>query len=927
MEYPFAEIEKRWQQAWADNQTYKADNTSELPKFYVLDMFPYPSGAGLHVGHPLGYIASDIVARYHKLKGYNVLHPMGFDAFGLPAEQYAIQTGKHPATTTRENIERYIGQLKKLGLAYDWDRQVTTSEPDYYKWTQWIFIQLFSHWYDTRLQKPRTISELETHLASQGTNDLHAAVSYNAISAEEWKAMSELQKSDFLMQFRLAYQAEATVNWCEALGTVLANDEVKDGLSERGGHPVERKKLKQWFLRITAYAERLLADLEFLGWSDAMKEMQRNWIGKSQGLRLSFSLDLPGSPSVEVFTTRPDTLFGVSFLVLAPEYENLEELVPFDYKSAVQEFVNSAKNRSDRERQANVVNPEGCFTGIYAIHPVSGVRLPVYLGEYVLAGYGTGAVMAVPAHDERDFRFAKRYDLPIPQVVLPPGVNALEESLESAFEAKEGTLMNSEFLNGLSVKDAIAKCIAHCREQGLGQAETQYRLRDANFSRQRYWGEPFPIVYRNGVPVALSEEELPLHLPVMEDFKPTGRPESPLTKATEWVNLSDGSERETDTMPGFAGSSWYFLRYMDPGNTEVFAGKEALNYWKDVDLYIGGTEHAVGHLLYARFWHKFLFDLGYLPTNEPFKKLVNQGMIQGRSSFVYRLKGENTYVSAGLISGREVSALHVDVSWVKDDVLDLERFKANFPDASGAAFELEAGCYFCGSEVEKMSKSKLNVVNPDEVVAQYGADTLRMYEMFLGPIEQSKPWSTRGIEGVHKFLRKLWRHCIDQEGNSVLIGEKPDEASLKTLHKFIKKIDSDINSLSLNTSISACMIALNEWQEQKCRSLAVFKDFLIVLSPFAPHICEEIWARSGGEGLVAEASFPQWNESYLQENQFEYPVSFNGKTRFKLSLPLSLSASEVQEIALSHPDSVKWLEGKPPKKCIVVPGRIINIVI
>jgi len=927
MEYPFAEIEKKWQHVWAEKRTYSADNQSERPKYYVLDMFPYPSGAGLHVGHPLGYIASDIVARYHKLKGYNVLHPMGFDAFGLPAEQYAIQTGKHPSDTTRENITRYISQLKKLGLAYDWERQVITSEPAYYRWTQWIFIKLFEHWYDTGQERPRPISELEAHLAAKGTEGLLAAATFVAVSAEEWNGMSAAGQSAFLMQFRLAYQAEASVNWCEALGTVLANDEVKDGVSERGGHPVERKKLKQWFLRITAYAERLLNDLETLGWSESMKEMQRNWIGKSQGLRLSFRLDLEDATEIEVFTTRPDTLFGVSFLVLAPEYEQLDSLIPAEHKEAVGEFVTRVKNRSDRERQANVIHPEGCFTGVYAFHPISGARIPVYLGEYVLAGYGTGAVMAVPAHDERDFRFAKRYELPVPQVVLPPGATQVEENLSTAFEAKEGTVVNSDFLNGLSVKEAIKVCIARCEKEGLGIAETQYRLRDANFSRQRYWGEPFPIYYRDGIPFALSEQELPLELPVMEDFKPTGRPESPLTKATDWVNLPEGAVRETDTMPGFAGSSWYFLRYMDPQNASQFAGKAALEYWKDVDLYIGGTEHAVGHLLYARFWHKFLFDLGALPTNEPFKKLVNQGMIQGRSSFVYRLKGCNTYVSAGLIAGKEVTPLHVDISWVKDDVLDVARFRELYPDAQTAEFELENGQYICGSEVEKMSKSKLNVVNPDEVVDMYGADTLRMYEMFLGPIEQSKPWSTRGIEGVHKFLRKLWRHCIDQNGQCVLTDDAPSEAALKTLHRFIKKIDSDINTLSLNTSVSACMIALNEWQEQKCRSLSVFRDFLIALSPFTPHICEEIWQRSGNSGLVADAQYPQWDESYLQENQFEYPVSFNGKTRFKLLLPMSLSAAEVQEIALAHPDAQKWLEGKLPKKCIVVPGRIINIVL
>lgn len=935
MDYPFNEIEKKWQQYWDEHKTFAASNHSRKPKYYVLDMFPYPSGAGLHVGHPLGYIASDIVARYKRLQGYNVLHPMGFDAFGLPAEQYAIQTGKHPAETTAINIKRYIEQLKNIGFAYDWDRMVNTSNPQYYRWTQWIFLQLFHHWYDRNQQKARPILELIRIFEQQGNQGYHQQMLSGNVegvtqifTADEWKGYSEQTKQSILMNYRLAYQSFAYVNWCEALGTVLANDEVKDGVSERGGHPVERRLMRQWFLRITEYADRLYEDLDLLDWSDSMKEMQRNWIGKSEGLLIRFPLK-NHPEKLDIFTTRPDTIYGVSFMVLAPESEWVNLLTTAEQKEAVTAYVNEAKNRSERERQADVKRITGAFTGAYAIHPFTGQEIPIWISEYVLAGYGTGAVMAVPAHDSRDFRFAKHFGLPIPRVIASPDGDT-SELTEDAYEAKEGTVINSDFITGLSVKEAMEAVKRRIEELGLGERQVNYRLRDANFSRQRYWGEPFPIYFKNNIATPLPLDQLPLQLPPMEDFKPTGNPEGPLAKLPLEQWNFDGYPLETDTMPGFAGSSWYFLRYMDPNNNEAFASKEALAYWQDVDLYIGGTEHAVGHLLYSRFWHKFLYDLGYVPTKEPFKKLVNQGMIQGRSNFVYRVKGENKYVSLGLKDQFDTIAINVDVNYVQNDELNLQAAKEgkllNLADADKAEWVLEDGKYICGWEVEKMSKSKWNVVNPDQICKDYGADTLRMYEMFLGPIEQSKPWNTQGIEGVHKFLRKLWRTCVGNDGNILLTDKEPTAKELKALHKTIKKIKEDIETLSLNTSIAAFMICLNELTDLNCRKKAIFEPFLIMLSPFAPHICEEIWHKLGYTNSIAHAQFPEFNEKYLVENTFNYPVSFNGKVRFNIELPLGIPNEEIEKAALSHELATKWMEGKTPKKVIVVPGRIVNVV-
>lgn len=935
MDYPFNEIEKKWQKYWDEHKTFAASNHSDKPKYYVLDMFPYPSGAGLHVGHPLGYIASDIVARYKRLQGYNVLHPMGFDAFGLPAEQYAIQTGKHPAETTAANIKRYIEQLKNIGFAYDWDRMVNTSDPQYYRWTQWIFLQLFHHWYDRQQQKARPILELIKIFEQKGNYGYHQQMLSGNVegvtqifTADEWKGYSEQTKQSILMNYRLAYQSFAYVNWCEALGTVLANDEVKDGVSERGGHPVERRLMRQWFLRITEYADRLYEDLDLLDWSESMKEMQRNWIGKSEGLLIRFALK-NHPEKLDIFTTRPDTIFGVSFMVLAPESEWVNLLTTAEQKDAVTVYVNEAKNRSERERQADVKRVTGVFTGSYAIHPFTGREIPIWISEYVLAGYGTGAVMAVPAHDSRDFRFAKHFGLPIPRVIASPDGDT-SELTEDAYEAKEGTVINSDFITGLSVKEAMEAVKRRIEELGLGERQVNYRLRDANFSRQRYWGEPFPIYFKNNIATPIPLDQLPLQLPPMDDFKPTGNPEGPLAKLPLEQWNFDGYPLETDTMPGFAGSSWYFLRYMDPNNNEAFASNEALVYWQDVDLYIGGTEHAVGHLLYSRFWHKFLYDLGYVPTKEPFKKLVNQGMIQGRSNFVYRVKGENKYVSLGLKDQYDTIAINVDVNYVQNDELNLQAVKEgkllNLADADKAEWVLEDGKYICGWEVEKMSKSKWNVVNPDQICEEYGADTLRMYEMFLGPIEQSKPWNTQGIEGVHKFLRKLWRTCVGSDGNILLTDDEPTAKELKVLHKTIKKIKEDIETLSLNTSIAAFMICLNELTDLNCRKKAIFEPFLIILSPFAPHICEEIWHKLGHTHSIAHAQFPEFNEKYLVENTFNYPVSFNGKVRFNIELPLGIPNEEIEKAALSHELASKWMEGKTPKKVIVVPGRIVNVV-
>lgn len=1252
MEWNFREIEQKWQQEWADKQVYKTTEEKNKPKFYVLDMFPYPSGAGLHVGHPLGYIASDIIARFKTLKGFNVLHPMGFDAFGLPAEQYAIQTGQHPAVTTAKNIETYKKQLKLLGFNYDWDREVNTSNPDYYRWTQWIFLKLFNSWYNLDTDKAEPIESLIAAFESGGSQAARGFTpSSYTFTADEWKAMSEMQKMDVLMQYRLAYQDYATVNWCEALGTVLANDEVKDGLSERGGHPVEKKQMRQWFLRITAYAERLLSDLDTLDWSDAMKDMQRNWIGRSEGASVRFDLldykspsddfgaqihnseldkstdsnltpnpspkergmsstdslssdnivgvnvnpnlplkekgmfiehDLddddtfsahspsnlslkdkkgrenppstenlevnepepgyyttsvfnqrnllqyakemrknmtdaekilwknlrnrlveykfrrqhiidsyivdfvclekgliieadggihnqtkerdsgrdvelnqlgfktirftneriiketeqviseikaeldarpkrdigkievyyetnqgfnltpsplekgvegeaskevedsnssfpnsinkfepvtspsprergqggevqkpaedsslfspseksPGemeisktstshpdasqpSPVIEVFTTRPDTIFGVSFLVLAPEHELVSQITTPEQREAVEAYVEVARNRSERERQADVKRISGVFTGAYVKHPFTGEPIPVWIGDYVLAGYGTGAVMAVPAGDQRDYDFAKYFNLPI------PAINEGIDISEKADPTKDALMINSGFLDGLTGREAIAVAIKAIEEKGIGKGRTQYRLRDAGFSRQRYWGEPFPIIYKDGVAYPLDENELPLVLPEVQSYQPAGGGASPLAAVTEWVNLAEGVVRETDTMPGYAGSSWYFLRYMDPQNKERFVGEEAEQYWQNVDVYIGGTEHAVGHLMYARFWQKVLFDLGYVSKNEPFKKLINQGMILGRSNFVYRKPGTNTFISFDkLESGQNYTSLHVDVNMVSNDILNIERFKSWRSEFANAEFELnEQGQYVCGVEIEKMSKSKYNVVNPDDIVAQYGADTLRLYEMFLGPLEQAKPWNTNGIEGVHRFLLKLWRLFHNAQGEISLSDDVPGEKELRALHKLIKKVEEDMVNYSFNTSVSSFMICVNELSELKCNKRAILHDLLIVLSPYAPHICEELWNRSGFEGFVVKAQWPVFNEAYLKASTVNYPVSFNGKTRFNIEAAAELSPAEVEQLALAHKDAAKWLDGKAPKKVIVVPGRIVNVVV
>ncbi len=1138
MEPNFRAIEKKWQQTWKDEKRYKTNIDLSKPKYYVLDMFPYPSGAGLHVGHPLGYIASDIVSRYKRLKGFNVLHPMGFDAFGLPAEQYAIQTGRHPADTTAENIARYKEQLGNIGFCYDWDREVITSDPSYHKWTQWIFLQLFGCWFNLESQKAEDISKLEALFAKGGSAAAKGACGEHApFSAAEWNAMNEADKRGILMQYRLAYQDFSTVNWCEALGTVLANDEVKDGLSERGGHPVEKRRMRQWFLRITAYAERLLNDLETLEWTDSMKEMQRNWIGKSEGASIRFEVasdDLTPSPSprergmdsgvvsepgveyhhanssqwklliprakemrsnmtesekalwealrnsaiglkfrrqhiidqfivdfvclskmlvveidgkihdnqkeydegrtaelnrlgfevirfeneelaenlsvvvdkiksicesrptstigndaisvveesqeeytaslpsprgegsgvrstmtdktkvsqnknaidsnlenslpsprgegpglrskhiIEVFTTRPDTIFGVSFLTLAPEHELVSVITTDAQRDAVNAYVEVAKNRSERERMADVKRISGEFTGAYVLHPFTGAKIPVWVGDYVLAGYGTGAVMAVPAGDQRDWDFAKHFNLPIP--VINEGVDISE----AANPTKEAKMINSDFLNGLTGYEALKKAIAIIEERGFGKGKVNYRLRDAGFSRQRYWGEPFPIVYRDGVAYPLAENELPLELPVMADFKPTGQPESPLTKVPEWVNVPSGT-RETDTMPGYAGSSWYFLRYMDPQNNTRFVGREAEEYWQDVDLYIGGTEHAVGHLLYARFWQKFLFDRGEVSKNEPFRKLINQGMILGRSNFVYQIVGTSKFISKDMLDefkDEKILQTHVDVNIVQNDLLNLNSFKAWRDENAQAEFVLNAeGNYVCGVEVEKMSKSKYNVVNPDDIINDYGADTLRLYEMFLGPLEQFKPWNTNGIEGVYRFLKKLWNLYFDVNGQVKLSDEAPTESELRTLHKTIRKVEEDIEKFSFNTSVSVFMICVNELSEQKCRKRSILKDLSIIIAPYAPHMAEELWQACGGAGSVVDAQFPKWNESFIKESSIAYPVAFNGKVRYQIQVAADMPQAEVQALALSHEDAAKWLPEGGPKKVIVVPGRMVNVVI
>lgn len=927
MEYNFVEIEKKWQRFWAENHTFRVTEKSSKPKYYVLDMFPYPSGAGLHVGHPLGYIASDIFTRYKRLKGFNVLHPMGYDAFGLPAEQYAIQTGQHPAKTTEANIARYRQQMDKIGFSYDWEREVRTCDPDYYKWTQWAFLKMFGHYYDKTADKALPIGELVERFAKEGNANVNAACGeVPTFSAQEWNAFDQRRRSDILMQYRIAYQGETSVNWCPALGTVLANDEVKEGYSVRGGHPVEQKKMKQWQLRVSAYAERLLAGLDKLDWTDALKEMQRNWIGKSQGAEMIFKTVTPGSEKqydMTIFTTRADTVFGVTFMVLAPESDWVEKLTTAEQKSAVDEYLAFAKKKTERERMAETRKVTGVFTGSYAINPFTGKEVPVWVSEYVLSGYGTGAIMAVPAHDSRDYAFAKEFNLPI--IPLIEGCDVSQQS----FDAKEGIMCNSGFLSGMSVKEAIPAAIDEVERLGIGRRKINYRLRDAIFSRQRYWGEPFPIYFKEGIATPIPEEELPLRLPEVDKFLPTEQGEPPLARAENW-NYK-GYPIEKSTMPGFAGSSAYYLRYMDPSNKSALVSREADEYWRDVDLYIGGTEHATGHLIYSRFWNKFLYDLGYVVEPEPFRKLVNQGMIQGRSNFVYRIVNTNTFVSAGLKDQYETTEIHVDINIVHNDRLDLEAFKRWMPDYANAEFILENGEYICGYAVEKMSKSMFNVVNPDNVCAQYGADTLRLYEMFLGPLEQSKPWDTKGIDGVHRFLKKLWRMVFaDDRGEDETLAvtdQKATPAELKILHTLIHKVETDIENFSYNTSVSAFMIALNDLSALKCNKREIIEPIVVLLSPFAPHICEELWNRLGHNESISFATFPEYVEAYTVENTFEYPVSFNGKMRFKMTFPKDMPIKEVEKGVIENPQTAKYLDGGSVKKIIVVPCKIINIVV
>ncbi len=917
MDYNFEEIEKRWQQYWIDHQTYKVTEDPTKPKYYVLDMFPYPSGAGLHVGHPLGYIASDIVARYKRLQGFNVLHPMGFDAFGLPAEQYAIQTGQHPAITTYKNISRYREQLDKIGFSYDWSREVITCDPNYYKWTQWAFIKMFHHYYDTELQRAEPIEKLVNHFEESGTEGIHAEGTKELhFTAEEWKAKSEKEQQEILMNYRIAYLGDTMVNWCPQLGTVLANDEVSEGFSIRGGYPVEQKKMRQWCLRVSAYAQRLLDGLDTIDWTDSLKETQRNWIGRSEGAIIHFNTQ--NGVSFDVFTTRPDTIFGVTYMVLAPESELVEQLVTDEYREAVDAYLEKTKKRTERERITDKT-VSGVFSGSYAIHPFTNELLPIWISDYVLAGYGTGAIMAVPAHDSRDYAFAKHFNLPI--IPLIEGCDVSEES----FDAKEGIMINSDFLNGLTVNEAISAAIDEIERRGIGYRKVNYRLRDAIFSRQRYWGEPFPVYYKDGMPYTLDESKLPLELPEIDKFLPTETGEPPLARAKNW-KTEEGYPLEVFTMPGFAGSSAYYLRYMDPHNDEALVSKEAVEYWKNVDLYIGGTEHATGHLIYSRFWNKFLFDLGASCVEEPFQKLINQGMIQGRSNFVYRIKNTNTFVSFNLKDQYDTMPIHVDINIVHNDVLDIEAFRNWSPEYKDAEFILEDGKYICGWAVEKMSKSMFNVINPDDIVKKYGADTLRLYEMFLGPIEQAKPWDTNGIDGVYRFLRKFW-NLFFTKGEFTVTDEEPSKEELKSLHKLIKKVTFDIENFSFNTAVSAFMICVNELTSLKCNKRSILTDLTICLSPFAPHISEELWHKLGNETTIFDAQWPAYNEEYLKEDVFSYAISFNGKTRFTLDFSADATREEIEKSVLEHPNSQKWLNGKTPRKIIIVPKKIVNIVI
>lgn len=965
MEYKFRDIEKKWQEWWKVNGVYKVSNDSAKPKYYVLDMFPYPSGAGLHVGHPLGYIASDIYARFKRLKGFNVLHPMGYDAFGLPAEQYAIEHGIHPAVSTENNINTFRKQLDNIGFCYDWDREVRTCNPDYYKWTQWIFLQIFDSWFNRKKQKAERIGDLISIFEKEG-NLQHAFPNVNyglptgkkIFSALDWKTFDERTKQEVLMQYRLAYLAYTDVNWCEALGTVLANDEVINGVSYRGGFPVVRKKMRQWSLRITEYAERLLSGLDEVDFSSSMKEIQRNWIGKSTGAEIDFRIsigeqvetrktiyqdssitseditivEIATDQSLRVYTTRPDTIFGVDFMVLAPEHELVEEITTAKHKSEVDAYLTYVQSRSEVERMAEVKKITGCFTGSYAIHPFTGRKIPIWISEYVLIGYGTGAIMGVPCGDERDHKFAKHFNIPITNII------GSYYNGEEANPTKDAVLENSDFLNGMVMHEAIDLAVNKIEAAGVGESKVNYKMRDAGWSRQRYWGEPFPIIFKNDIPYAMSENDLPLDLPHLDDFKPAGNGEGPLANATDWVYISENEKRDTNTMPTHAGAAWYFLRYTDPHNKKVFADRKAMDYWGQVDVYIGGSEHAVAHLLYSRLWIKILYDLGHLNFDEPFKKLINQGKITGDSRYVYRIRNTNKFVSSGVKDKYETDALHVDVHIVDGFELDTEAFKRWKPDFANAEFILENGKYICGSAIEKMSKSYFNVINPDDLILKYGADTFRMYEMFLGPLEMSKPWDTKGIEGVHRFLKKLWRLFFDELKGPVWTtlapssleragGEAATDAELKVLHKAIKKIEEDTERFSFNTGVSSFMICVNELTDLKCHKKEVLEQLLILLAPYAPHVSEELWSLLGNSGTILNAPFPKWNEKYLKETSKAYPVAINGKTRTELTLALDASQQQVEEIVLKDAIVMKWLEGKRPKKIIYVKNKMINVVV
>ena len=921
MEYNFKEVEKKWQSYWQENKTYRVEVDPSKPKYYVLDMFPYPSGAGLHVGHPLGYIASDIYSRYKHLKGFNVLHPMGYDAYGLPAEQYAIQTGQHPAITTEKNIRRYREQMDKIGFSFDWDREIRTCDPEYYKWTQWTFIQMFNSFYCYDEQKAMPITELVKAFETVGTQGLNVACGEEMnFTAEEWKRKSTKEQQEILLNYRLAYLADTMVNWCPQLGTVLANDEVKEGLSLRGGYPVVQKKMRQWSLRVSAYAQRLLDGLDNIDWSDSLKDIQRNWIGRSQGADVKFDVK-DSDLKLEIFTTRPDTIFGVSFMVLAPESDYVKPLTTPEQADAVAEYLDYVSKRTERERQTEVKKVTGVFTGSYAINPFTNEAIPIWISEYVLSGYGTGAIMAVPGHDSRDYAFAKHFNLPIVPVIDDGEGHDMSEG---SYDAKAGKMINSGIINGMEVKEAIAYIAGEVEKRGIGKSKINYRLRDAIFSRQRYWGEPFPVYYKDDLPYMLDESKLPLELPEVDKYLPTESGEPPLGRAKNW-KTEDGYPLELNTMPGFAGSSAYFLRYMDPHNNNALIDHEICNYWKNVDLYLGGSEHATGHLIYARFWNMFLYDLGVACEEEPFKKLINQGMIQGRSNFVYRIQGTNTFVSVGLKDQYKTTEIHVDVNIVKNDVLDQDAFRAWMPEYANAEFILENGKYICGWAIEKMSKSMFNVVNPDTIIEEYGADTLRLYEMFLGPLEFSKPWDTQGIDGVYKFLRKFWR--LFQVGENFSVSdETPSREELKVLHKTIKKVEYDIENFSFNTSIPAFMICTNELTALKCNKRAVLEPLVIALAPFAPHMAEELWSLLGHSQSITKESFPKWEEKFLVEDAFEYPVSFNGKVRFKLSMPLTATNADIEAAVKAAPESTKWLEGKEIKKMIIVPKKIVNVV-